>query len=121
MLTFHELLATPELEAKVAIAIAESRFSSPSSEMYHADPGWRAVLHREAQAVLAVIQSSLTPAVAAQQPSSVIVDMLKKLLVEIDSEIEQRQTGGNGEDWAKLLHLSDEAHAAIRDANGVAS
>lgn len=40
------------------------------------------------------------------------------ILPEIDAEIEQRQHGGNDEDWAALQRLSDEAHAAVREANG---
>ena len=50
-----------------------------------------------------------------------LIDVLNKLLREIDSEIEQRQHGGNGEDCAQLKNLSDEAHAVVRDASGGAS
>jgi hypothetical protein len=46
---------------------------------------------------------------------------VSKLLSQIDSEIEQRQHGGNGEDWADLKALSDEAHAVVREAAGGAS
>lgn len=50
-----------------------------------------------------------------------LIAVLKKLLPEIDSEIEQRQTGGNDEDWMALKNLSDEAHAVLREATGAAS
>jgi len=45
-----------------------------------------------------------------------LVTILHKLLPEVDSEIEQRQHGGNDEDWTELKRLSDEAHAAMREA-----
>jgi hypothetical protein len=47
-----------------------------------------------------------------------LIAVLNKLLPEIDSEIEQRKHGGNAEDWAVLQVLSDEAHAAVREAQG---
>jgi hypothetical protein len=47
-----------------------------------------------------------------------LVAVLQKLLPEIDSEIEQRQHGGNDEDWAGLKALSDEAHSVVREAAG---
>lgn len=50
-----------------------------------------------------------------------LLNILNKILPEIDSEIEQRQHGGNDEDWAALKLLSDEAHAAAREAIGVAA
>src|ERR1019366_5042748 len=39
-----------------------------------------------------------------------LIDMLNRLLREIDSEIEHRQHSGNDEDWAYLKTLSDAAH-----------
>lgn len=45
--------------------------------------------------------------------SPLIADVLRRLLVEIDAEIDQRKTGGNGEDWAGLDALSVEAHAVL--------
>jgi hypothetical protein len=47
-----------------------------------------------------------------------LTTILGRILYEIDSEIEQRQHGGNNEDWAHLKILSDEAHALVREACG---
>jgi hypothetical protein len=47
-----------------------------------------------------------------------LLTALSAILPEIDAEIEQRQHGGNDEDWAALQRLSDEAHATVREANG---
>jgi hypothetical protein len=47
-----------------------------------------------------------------------LLDLLKQTLAELDFEIEQRQHGGNAEDWCDLIRLSDEAHATIRKATG---
>jgi hypothetical protein len=49
---------------------------------------------------------------------SKLIAMLNGLLPEVDSEIEQRQHGGNDEDWAQLKILSDEAHHLVRQATG---
>lgn len=43
-----------------------------------------------------------------------LVACLRACLVEVDQEIEQRQHGGNDEDWASLSALSDRCHAAVR-------
>ena len=47
-----------------------------------------------------------------------LVAIVTKLLHEIDYEIQQRQHGGNNEDWGVLKRLSDEAHDAVREASG---
>ena len=47
-----------------------------------------------------------------------LIQMLNRLLCEIDSEIEQRQHGGNGEDFVELKALSDEAHEMMQEAKG---
>lgn len=43
---------------------------------------------------------------------------LNVLLPEVDAEIEQRQHGGNDEDWQHLKALSDAGHAAIAKVEG---
>jgi hypothetical protein len=53
--------------------------------------------------------------VPAPEPLPRVIDILMRLLPQIDSEIEQRQHGGHAEVWASLRVLSDEAHTAIRD------
>ena len=50
-----------------------------------------------------------------------LIAVLNKLLFEVDSDIQQRQSGGNDEDWTSLKALSDEAHASIREAKGASS
>lgn len=45
---------------------------------------------------------------------------LRELLAEIDFEIEQRQSGGNDEDWLDLKAKSDRGHAALAKAKGAA-
>lgn len=45
---------------------------------------------------------------------SELLSCLRACLVQIDQEIEQRQCGGNDEDWAQLSALSDRSHAAVR-------
>ena len=49
---------------------------------------------------------------------SKLIAALKRILPEIDAEIEQRQHGGNAEDWAGLKALSDDAHIVVREARG---
>lgn len=43
---------------------------------------------------------------------------LKECLAEIDFELEQRKTGGNGEHWRELQAISDNGHRAVRAAEG---
>lgn len=50
--------------------------------------------------------------------AAALLEALKALLPEVDSEIEQRQTSGNDEYWQGLKALSDAAHAAVRKAEG---
>lgn len=47
-----------------------------------------------------------------------MVAALKALLPEVDAEIEQRQSGGNAEDWEGLKAISDAGHSAIAKAEG---
>jgi hypothetical protein len=49
---------------------------------------------------------------------SKLITLCNKLLSEIDAEIEQRQHGGNDEDWAQLKALSDETRDVVREATG---
>lgn len=44
--------------------------------------------------------------------------VVKDLVAAIDQEIEQRQHGGNDEDWVELKALSDQAHAVISKVEG---
>jgi hypothetical protein len=53
--------------------------------------------------------------------SEKLLATVRKLLPEIDAEVEQREHGGNAEDWNALKCLSDEAHAVVREATGAAS
>lgn len=46
---------------------------------------------------------------------------LRELLEEVDFEIEQRQDGGNDEDWLELKAKSDRGHAALAKAAGAPS
>lgn len=46
----------------------------------------------------------------------IIADVLRRLLVEVDAEIEQRKCGGNAEAFAALDRLSVEAHAVLAAA-----
>jgi hypothetical protein len=50
-----------------------------------------------------------------------LIGALKRILPEIDAEIEQRQHGGNAKDWAGLKALSADAHTAVREATGTPS
>jgi hypothetical protein len=45
-----------------------------------------------------------------------IPELLKRCMAIIDHEIEQRQHGGNDEDWAELKALSDQCVEALFDA-----
>lgn len=45
--------------------------------------------------------------------SPLIADVLRRLLVEVDAEIDQRKSGGNAEAWSDLDALSVEAHALL--------
>lgn len=47
-----------------------------------------------------------------------LLTALKASLVEIDFEIEQRQTGGNDEHWQALKSISDDGWRAVRAAEG---
>lgn len=48
--------------------------------------------------------------------SPLIADVLRRLLVEVDAEIDQRKFGGNSEAFAGLNALSVEAHAVLAAA-----
>jgi hypothetical protein len=63
-----------------------------------------------------IVDCDLVDHVADAAPD--LLAALVALLPEIDSEIEQRQHGGNDEDWASLQKLSDAGHAAVRKARG---
>lgn len=42
-----------------------------------------------------------------------LIGILKRVLVEVDHEIEQRQHGGNDEAWAELANISSTGHAIL--------
>jgi len=56
--------------------------------------------------------------VALANASPRLLESLANLLPDIDSEINQRLESGIEEEWSELKRLSDDAHAAIREATG---
>jgi hypothetical protein len=50
-----------------------------------------------------------------------LLDYARRLLAEIDFEVEQRKHSGNDEDWADLEKLSNEAQAVIAETEGRAA
>jgi hypothetical protein len=94
MMSLNQILTAPELEVKVAKAISEARFSMPANETYYADPGWRGVFHREAQAIIGVIQAA-----TADPESSQISAHTQASSTTLPPDIDG--TNGNRAQWAK--------------------
>jgi hypothetical protein len=75
-------------------------------------------LREAAASQIVIVQQANASASVAQLKATCLLIVGEKLAPVIDEEIEQRQQGGNGEDWAPLQVLSNELHAAIRLAKG---
>jgi hypothetical protein len=75
-------------------------------------------LREAAKGALVIVNQASATASLAQLKVSVLFLIAEKLAPVIDAEIEQRQAGGNAEDWAGLQVLSNELHAAIKLAKG---
>lgn len=71
-----------------------------------------------AEGALVIVNQANAMAALAQMKAAVLFLIAEKLAPVIDAEIEQRQAGGNAEDWAGLQVLSNELHAAIKLAKG---
>ncbi len=63
---------------------------------------------------LVIVNQAMAGKTLAELKASALFAIAEKLAPAVDAEIEQRQHGGNEEDWAPLQVLSDELHAAIR-------
>lgn len=76
------------------------------------------MLRDAAKGSLIIVRQACSAADLANLRASVLLLIAEKLAPVIDQEIEQRQHGGNVEDWAALQALSNELHGAIRLAKG---
>lgn len=71
-------------------------------------------LREAAKGSLVIVNQAIAGKTFAELKASALLSIAQKLQPFIDDEIEQRQSGGNVEDWAALQVLSNELHAAMR-------
>lgn len=76
------------------------------------------LLHDAAKGSLVIVNQAISDKMLAQLKASTLFNVAEKLAPVLDQEIEDRQQGGNLDDWAVLQVLSDELHAAIRLVKG---
>lgn len=80
---------------------------------------WEIELLREAaKGSLLIVNQACADKTLAQLKATALLTVAEKISPIIDNEIEDRQRGGNAEDWAVLQALSDQLHAAIKLAKG---
>lgn len=98
---------------------AQAHAPAPFAPLLTLDGGWRIIDARgEPIALLPCATSAHPPeeceaTVKLFASSPLIADVLRRLLVEVDAEVDQRKSGGNAEAWSDLDALSVEAHALL--------
>jgi hypothetical protein len=76
------------------------------------------LLREAAKGAVIVVNQAVTDKNLAALRASALLNVAEKIAPVLDQEIEQRQAGGNPEDWALLQVLSDELHATMKLVRG---